>query len=93
MPVGHWEGQASLESFGVRAPPMLRFALQGPDALQGTRIQPRREVGSVEPGKRAHLLLMRQDPLNSAAAYDAIDTVILAGVPIPRAALSARRPQ
>jgi imidazolonepropionase-like amidohydrolase len=52
-----------------------------------------RDVGSVEPGKRAHLLLMRQNPLSSAAAYDAIDTVILAGVPIPRAALSARRPQ
>jgi imidazolonepropionase-like amidohydrolase len=50
------------------------------------------EVGSIEPGKRAHLLVLGRNPLESADAYDAIETVILAGLPIARSDLSARRP-
>jgi imidazolonepropionase-like amidohydrolase len=49
------------------------------------------EIGSVEPGKRAHLLLLRENPLESVDAYDAIETVFLAGRPIERERLSARR--
>lgn len=49
-----------------------------------------REVGSIEPGKRAHLLLVRENPLETFEAYDAIDMVILAGEPIERAQLSAQ---
>lgn len=48
------------------------------------------EVGSIEPGKRAHLLLVRQDPLQTIEAYDAIDTVFVSGVPFERSELSAR---
>ena len=48
-----------------------------------------REIGTVEPGKRAHLLLLRENPLETVEAYDSIDTVFLAGRPIRREALSA----
>jgi imidazolonepropionase-like amidohydrolase len=46
--------------------------------------------GTVEPGKRADLLLLRADPLATTAALDTIDLVILSGRAIPRAELSAR---
>lgn len=48
------------------------------------------KIGTVEPGKIANLLLLRDDPLESVAAYDTIDTVFLHGRPIPRESLSAR---
>ena len=49
-----------------------------------------REIGTVEPGKRANLLLLGGNPLNGLDAYDKIETVFLHGRPIPRASLSAR---
>ncbi len=48
------------------------------------------EVGSIEPGKRAHLLLVRQNPLQTIEAYDSIETVFVSGVPFARSDLSAR---
>jgi imidazolonepropionase-like amidohydrolase len=48
------------------------------------------QIGTVERGKTANLLLLRADPLVSIAAYDTIETVFLHGRPIPRAELSAR---
>jgi imidazolonepropionase-like amidohydrolase len=48
-----------------------------------------KDLGSVEVGKRAHLLLLRMNPLESVEAYDAIETVILAGRPVERQSLSA----
>ena len=47
------------------------------------------EVGTVEEGKVAHLLLMRGNPLESVDAYDTIEVVVLRGKPIERAELSA----
>ncbi|HET9358941.1 MAG TPA: amidohydrolase family protein [Vicinamibacterales bacterium] len=49
-----------------------------------------REIGTVEAGKRAHLLLLGANPLANVAAYDQIEQVIFAGRPIARATLSAR---
>jgi imidazolonepropionase-like amidohydrolase len=46
-----------------------------------------KDLGTIEVGKRADLLLLRADPLQSVAAYDAIDTVFLNGNPLPRASL------
>ena len=43
--------------------------------------------GTIEVGKRADLLLLREDPLQSVAAYDTIDTIFLSGKPLPRASL------
>lgn len=49
------------------------------------------EYGTVTPGKRANLLLLRADPLASIAAFDAIETVFVDGRPLPRADLRAPR--
>jgi imidazolonepropionase-like amidohydrolase len=46
-----------------------------------------KDLGTIEVGKRADLLLLRANPLQSVAAYDAIETVILNGSPLPRASL------
>lgn len=43
-----------------------------------------REIGSIEVGKRADLLLLRENPLSSISAYDSIEIVILNGEPIAR---------
>jgi len=44
-------------------------------------------LGTVEPGKQADLLLLKENPLRSVHAYDMIETVILKGQPIEREAL------
>ncbi len=48
-----------------------------------------RDIGTIEKGKRAHLLLLRANPLESVEAYNTIDAVFLGGRLIPRATLSA----
>ncbi len=47
------------------------------------------EIGTIEPGKVANLLLLREDPLESVEAYDSIEKIILHGRILDRAALSA----
>ena len=48
------------------------------------------ELGSIEPGKRADLLLLKQNPLKSISAYDSIETIILNGEVTAREALRSR---
>lgn len=50
-----------------------------------------REFGTVQPGKRANLLLLRKDPTQTVEAYDEIVKVILRGRVIDRAGLVASR--
>lgn len=50
------------------------------------------EIGTVQPGKRANLLLLRRDPTQSVEAYDEIVKVILRGRVIDRAELAANLP-
>ena len=52
-----------------------------------------KEIGTVEVGKKANLVLLGADPLESVRAYDVIETVFLHGKPIARGTLSARRAQ
>jgi len=47
------------------------------------------EIGTVQVGKRANLLLLRNDPTRSIQAYDQIVKVILNGRVLERSALSA----
>lgn len=49
-----------------------------------------KEIGTIEKGKVAHLLLLRANPLETVDAYNTIETVFLAGRPIEREVLSAR---
>ena len=46
--------------------------------------------GTIEVGKRADLLLLRENPLRTIAAYDSIETIVLSGDPLPRASLLAK---
>lgn len=50
-----------------------------------------RELGTVQAGKRANLLLTRQDPTRSTQAYDDIVKIIIGGRILDRAELAARR--
>ena len=45
------------------------------------------ELGSIEVGKRADLLLLKENPLANASAYDSIETIFLNGEPIARETL------
>ena len=45
------------------------------------------DLGSIEVGKRANLLLLRADPLKSITAFDTIETVFLDGNSTPRRSL------
>ena len=49
------------------------------------------DIGTVEVGKRADLLLMSEDPLESLSAYDSIDLVVLNGQVLDRHSLAATR--
>jgi imidazolonepropionase-like amidohydrolase len=48
------------------------------------------ELGSIEAGKRADLLLLKQNPLVNVSAYDSIETIFLNGEPITRETLRLR---
>jgi imidazolonepropionase-like amidohydrolase len=50
-----------------------------------------REIGTVEVGKRANLLLLRQDPTKTIQAYRGIEKVILGGQVLNPAELAANR--
>jgi imidazolonepropionase-like amidohydrolase len=49
------------------------------------------EIGSVEPGKRANLILLRTDPTQTVQAYDDIVKIVIRGQVIDRAELAAKR--
>jgi imidazolonepropionase-like amidohydrolase len=50
-----------------------------------------REIGTVQAGKRANLLLLRKDPAQTVEAYDEIVKVILRGRVMDREDLAANR--
>ena len=47
------------------------------------------EIGTVQPGKLANLLLLREDPTQTIQAYNKILKVIVRGKVFDRAALAA----
>ena len=51
-----------------------------------------RDIGTVQVGKRANLLLLNADPTQTIHAYDKIEKVILAGRLLDPATLAADRP-
>ncbi|MGI9233239.1 MAG: amidohydrolase family protein [Woeseiaceae bacterium] len=48
-----------------------------------------KEIGTIEVGLRADLLLLRENPLHDVGAYDTIEYVFLGGEAIERSSLSA----
>ncbi|MYM33056.1 amidohydrolase family protein [Duganella sp. FT50W] len=48
-----------------------------------------RDLGTIEAGKVANLLLLKESPLQHIRAYDAVDTVWLRGKPVARDSLTA----
>jgi CubicO group peptidase (beta-lactamase class C family)/imidazolonepropionase-like amidohydrolase len=46
-------------------------------------------IGSIQVGKRADLLILKDNPLNNIDAFDSIETVISAGKVLPRVSLAA----
>lgn len=51
-----------------------------------------KQYGTVEPGKIANLLILTQNPQQSVANWESIETVILRGKPIQRSALAVPLP-
>jgi imidazolonepropionase-like amidohydrolase len=49
-----------------------------------------RDLGSIEVGKRADLLLLKENPMAKISAYDSIETIFLNGEPIARESLRPR---
>lgn len=49
------------------------------------------DVGTIEAGKVANLVLMKESPLADVRAYDTVDTVWVRGKPAARASLAASR--
>jgi len=47
------------------------------------------QLGTIEPGKIANLVLLKQSPLESVDAYDSITTVWVHGTPVSRDSLAA----
>jgi hypothetical protein len=60
-------------------------------AARRTKRERAARSGTITPGKRASLLLLRADPLASLAAFDAIETVFVDGRPFAREELRAAR--
>ncbi len=77
MEMGHWA------EAGVPLPRILRAATLDNAVAFGLA----KDLGTIEVGKRADLLLLRADPLKTIAAYDAIDTVFVNGTVIARTSL------
>jgi imidazolonepropionase-like amidohydrolase len=75
-----------MEAAGI--PPRQILAAATAENAQFFRLEDR--YGTIEAGKIASLLLLRDDPLGSATAFDTIDTVILRGRIILRSTMAAK---
>jgi imidazolonepropionase-like amidohydrolase len=82
---GYWEMRNWVDA-GIALPTLFRAMTIDNAAAFGLAD----EIGTIEPGKRADLLILRANPLIDVAAYDQIELVILAGIPTERSGLSAR---
>lgn len=80
---GYLEMRA-LEAAGISPRQILTAATSANAAFFGLAA----DYGTIEPGKRASLLLLRADPLASVTAFDTIDTVILGDRVLARAELA-----
>jgi imidazolonepropionase-like amidohydrolase len=82
-----WCEIQSLAAAGVAPAQIFRAATPANAQTLGLS----REIGTVQTGKRANLLLLRQDPTQSIQAYDEIVKIILHGRVLDRSWLAANR--
>ena len=82
---GYWEMQAMVEG-GVS----LETLLASLTINNARAFNLDNEIGTIEVGKTANLLLLNKNPLEDVSAYNAIEIVILHGKVHHRAVLSAR---
>jgi imidazolonepropionase-like amidohydrolase len=84
---GHFNWFQAMEQKGMR--PMDAVLAATRNIAQAFRVDA--DVGTLEPGKLADLVILDADPLASAANYRRIDLVMKAGRVIDRNALPVRR--
>jgi imidazolonepropionase-like amidohydrolase len=82
---GYWEMQAWRRA-GVSLNTLFESLTIGNARAFGLE----QEIGTIEAGKRADLLILAANPLEDVRAYDSIRSVILSGKVIPRDSLSAQ---
>jgi imidazolonepropionase-like amidohydrolase len=70
---------------GVPLPRILRAATLDNALAFGLA----KDLGTIQVGKRADLLLLKENPLTNVSAYDSIETIFLNGEPIAREELRA----
>jgi len=79
-------GRLELQSWADAGAP-LSFILRAATLDNAKAFGLSHELGSIEVGKRADLLLLRENPLVTVSAYDSIETIFVDGKPISREAL------
>jgi imidazolonepropionase-like amidohydrolase len=67
----------------------LRQILQAATLNNAREFKMESQIGSIEPGKIANLVMMKENPLETVDAYDSITTVWVHGLQIPRESLAA----
>ena len=77
----------ALEKAGISPHQILAAAASANAELFGLAA----DYGTIQPGKRAHLLVLGSDPLTSVTAFDTIETLILGDRVLARTALAAPR--
>jgi imidazolonepropionase-like amidohydrolase len=82
---GYWEMRA-----WVRAGISLRSLFESMTIANARAFGLDGEIGTIEAGKRADLLVLADNPLVDVSAYDTIKIVILGGNEIQRDSLSAQ---
>jgi len=81
-------GRLELQNWADAGAP-LSLILRAATLDNATALGLSHELGSIEVGKRADLLLLKDNPLTTVPAYDSIETIFLDGEPITREALRA----
>jgi imidazolonepropionase-like amidohydrolase len=81
-------GRLELQNWADAGVP-LRVILRAATLDNAKALRLSRELGSIEVGKRADLLLLKDSPLLNISAYDSIETIFLNGEPVAREVLLA----
>jgi len=81
-------GRLELQNWADAGAP-LSLILRAATLDNATALGLSHELGSIEVGKRADLLLLKENPLANVSAYDSIETLFLNGEAIGREALRA----